>query len=64
MREAVRRDRLDIAPGWDMVFIARQPIVEVGYADVVAAVRELLRRARVWPTAAGQESPNPLGSRK
>lgn len=48
LREAVRR-HLDEAPaGWDMVLIARAPIVEARFADIENAVAQSLRRARSW----------------
>lgn len=54
LREAVRR-HLDEAPaGWDMVFLARAPIVEARFADIENAVVQALRRARAW--IAGREA--------
>jgi len=48
MREAtrVRTDR--VAAGWDMVFIARAPIVEAAFGEIETACESLLRRAGLW----------------
>lgn len=45
MREAVRPRQEDIEEGWDLVFIARNPIREASFKQVDQAVRQLLRRA-------------------
>ncbi len=47
MREAVRLRRASIVEGWDLVFIARPPIVRATYAEVAQAVDDLLRRANL-----------------
>lgn len=49
MREAVRQRlaRHEIAGGWDMLLIARRPIVEATYQQVDEAIGLLLRRAKV-----------------
>ncbi|GAB4569940.1 MAG: hypothetical protein Kow0047_23350 [Anaerolineae bacterium] len=47
IREAVRLMQPRILPGWDMVFIARPPIVHASYQEVAAACARLLRRAQV-----------------
>jgi ribonuclease P protein component len=51
MRESVRRQLAHITPGWDCVFIARTPLVEASFAQVEAAVIELLQRAHLWQSA-------------
>lgn len=48
IREAVRRHLAEAPVGWDMVFLARTPIVEASFADIENAVLDLLRRARSW----------------
>ena len=49
LREAVRLSYDRIAPGWDLVFIARSPsLTTVEFADIRAAVEQLLRRAGIW----------------
>jgi ribonuclease P protein component len=47
MREAVRLRREIIAPGWDLVFIARVPLKEATFHEVDRAIEQLLRRARL-----------------
>lgn len=44
IREAVRLT--GVAPGWDLVFIARVGVAEAPYARLAQTVRDLLRRAR------------------
>lgn len=47
LRESIRL-RLDrIAPGWDMVFIARPPIVKATFHEVDASCERLLRQAHL-----------------
>jgi len=48
LREAVRRHLDEVPAGWDMVFVARQPIAEARFADIDSAVTQTLRRARSW----------------
>jgi len=43
LREILRP--IELAPGWDVVFIARVPAADAGYAGLTLAVRGLLRRA-------------------
>ena len=47
MREAVRLrlQKQEIAPGWDMVFIARPPVAAASFQQVDEAIGLLLRRA-------------------
>jgi len=45
MREAVRLRLDDIKPGWDVVFIARKPIVNATFHQVQAACEQLLAQA-------------------
>jgi ribonuclease P protein component len=47
LREAIRL-RMDlIEPGWDLVFIARNPIRKADYREMDAACARLLRRAHL-----------------
>ena len=48
MREATRVCTDRVATGWDMVFIARAPIVEAPFGEIEAACESLLRRAALW----------------
>jgi len=45
LREAIRLQRQRIAPGWDVVMIARFPITGARFAEVDAACRLLLSQA-------------------
>lgn len=42
LRESVRELLPSISGGWDIVFIAKKPIVEAGFGGVSAAIREAL----------------------
>ncbi len=45
---AVIHDLLpSLQPGWDLIFIARQPISEARFEDIQAAIARLLRRAGI-----------------
>jgi len=48
LREIVRRRMAHIKPGYDVVLIARRPIVRATHEERVNAVETLLRRARLW----------------
>jgi ribonuclease P protein component len=54
MREAVRLHRPAIVDGWDLVFIARAPIVDATYSDIYHAVEELLRRADLFRSSSSE----------
>jgi ribonuclease P protein component len=45
LREAARARQDLIAPGQDLVFIARRPIAEMEYGEVDQAVEQLLKQA-------------------
>jgi ribonuclease P protein component len=45
IRAALNPHLDSIASGWDVVLIARRPIVEAGYQQVAQAISELLKRA-------------------
>jgi ribonuclease P protein component len=47
MREVVRLRQTGIAPGWDLVFIARQPIVRADYQEIEEAIEQLLNKAHL-----------------
>jgi len=47
LREAARACAPEVAPGWDLVFIARKPLAAARQTEASAAVRGLLRRAQV-----------------
>ncbi|HOG46210.1 MAG TPA: ribonuclease P protein component [Anaerolineae bacterium] len=48
LREAVRRHLGEFPTGWDVVLIARAPIVTAGFADIENALAQALRRTRSW----------------
>lgn len=50
LREAVRARWPDVEPGWDLIWIARQPVVVAAWPEVQQAIEQLLRRARVMKT--------------
>lgn len=45
LREAVRAMQPSVPPGWDVVLIARTPLLSSGHEEVIEALRTLLRRA-------------------
>lgn len=47
LREVIRSQVSDLAPGWDCLFIARQPIAGAAYGVVETAVTQLLQRANL-----------------
>ena len=49
LREAIRQVYPQLASGYDLIVIARAPIIEAEVAQVTAALSEVLRRARIWP---------------
>lgn len=49
MRAAIRPMLKDIHPGWDLLLIARRPIMNVSSQETQFAVADLLRRANVLP---------------
>jgi len=54
MREVTRLRQGDIKEGWDLVFIARNPIREANFKQVDQAIEQLLRRAGLLKTNNGQ----------
>jgi ribonuclease P protein component len=48
MREAVRLRWAAIKPGFDLVFIARQPIQEALYPEISATIAHLLNLSGLW----------------
>jgi ribonuclease P protein component len=49
LREAIRQVYPRLASGYDVIVIARAPIIEAEVAQIAAALSEVLRRARIWP---------------
>jgi len=54
LRESMRAFIPMLAPGWDLVLIARNQMVTAAYQDVNKAVDELLRRAGLLAPAGEQ----------
>ncbi|PWH19183.1 MAG: ribonuclease P protein component [Ardenticatenia bacterium] len=50
MREIIRVNMSAIAPGWDVVLIARPALLQATYSELRDAICELLRRAGLWVT--------------
>ena len=50
MREAVRRQKNHVSPGWDVVWTARQPMREADFSAVEQAVEQLFRCACLLKT--------------
>src|SRR5438552_3616814 len=47
LREAVRIYLPDVGGGWDLIFIARRPLVDATLSQTREAVKQLLQRASV-----------------
>lgn len=47
LREVVRARQDTLAPGWDLIFVARSPLAQATLAQAQAAVNQLLKRANV-----------------
>jgi ribonuclease P protein component len=54
LREAARS--LRVAPGWDVVVIARQAAADADFAALRAALLDVLRRAGIRPLSSGSEA--------
>ncbi len=48
LREAIRSLIPDIAPGWDFVILARQPMEKATFIQTQEALIRLLQRAKLW----------------
>lgn len=49
LREAIRLHLHEIQPGWDCLVIARRETPAASFAEVEAAMLQLLQRAHMWP---------------
>lgn len=47
LREVVRTRIPGIQTGWDLIFLARQPLREASYTELQAAVDQLIQRAGI-----------------
>lgn len=52
LKEIIRLRLPMIAPGWDVVLIARPPIAQADYRQIETALDRLLRQAGLYGTAA------------
>lgn len=52
----------DLAPGWDIVLIARAPAAALHYDELVAVLASLFRRARLLGRSAGRGGARPPAS--
>lgn len=58
LREAVRLAYNAIAPGWDLVFIARSPaLADIGFQQLQAMIQEILQKAGAWNPSHRQMGP-------
>ncbi len=48
LREAVRHLYAQIGGGWDLVFVARPPLIEAKEPQVESVLRQMLGRAGLW----------------
>lgn len=56
VREAVRRQYAQLAPGYDLVFVIRAPALTAPFPELMAAIADVARRAGLWiepPTTTG-----------
>jgi ribonuclease P protein component len=53
LREVVRQQRDRVAPGWDLIFIARDALQTATFEQLDQTVAQLLKRARVSQLPAG-----------
>ena len=51
LREVMRHHLDEVPQGWDIVLVARPPIVEARFAEIENAVARTLARARQWACA-------------
>lgn len=51
LREALRRHLPDVQGGYDCLLVARQPLAEASYAEIEAALSQMLARAALLPGA-------------
>ncbi len=51
LRECLTNLLNDVQPGWDLVVIARQPIVNAEFSQICAAVEQVFKRAQLLTTS-------------
>ena len=55
MRASLSELLENIQPGWDLVFLARKPIVDAAYQEILAAEIYLLKRAGLFLEESARE---------
>jgi ribonuclease P protein component len=55
MRASLNVFLKNIQPGWDLVFLARKPIVNAAFNEILAAEQQLLKRAEIIMEERGEE---------
>lgn len=60
LRSAIQPYLSFLRPGWDMVLIARRPLLQAPFTEVQAALRTLLGRAHLWQEDDDTGSSTPL----
>ncbi len=53
LREAVRLNQHHIKKGWDLLFIAKAGLAEASFEQAQEAVKEVLKKARLWQEEIG-----------
>jgi ribonuclease P protein component len=48
LREAIRQVYPRLVSGYDVIVIARAPMIEAEVVQIAAALSEVLRRAKLW----------------
>lgn len=61
LREVVRRHQGEFPSGWDVVLVARPPIVQADFVEIERALMQALARARSWLSSAEAAVKDPSG---
>jgi ribonuclease P protein component len=56
LRAAIQPLLTGLTPGWDVMLLARAPLVDAEFLEVQAALTALLRRARLWASPNGDDA--------
>ncbi|MCI0521287.1 MAG: ribonuclease P protein component [Chloroflexi bacterium] len=56
LRAAMQPMLTGLIPGWDVMLLARPPLVDADFREVQDALTALLRRARLWATPNGDDA--------
>ncbi len=55
IRAAVDQIVLSLCPGWEVVIVARKPIVDSSFEAIQQALNQVLKRARLFAEVEGQQ---------